>query len=57
MIRQEGLAAAEQIETAEQACTRRAKNGSAPQHYTPTPPLPPEELNTADIDHFNPYRK
>ncbi len=57
VIRKEGLAAAEQIETAEQACTRRAKNGSAPKHYTPTPPLPPEELNTADIDHFNPYRK
>ena len=56
VTRKEGLAAAEHVETLEQALQRRASGGGIPEHYIPVKPLPPEALQGEDVERFNPYK-
>lgn len=56
VTRKEGLAAAELVETVDQALARRASGGAKPAHYIPVKPLPPEALHSEDVERFNPYR-
>ncbi|NKB38540.1 MAG: Fe-S protein [Gammaproteobacteria bacterium] len=56
VTRKEGLAAAEHVETLEQALQRRASGGAKPEHYIPIKPLPPEQLQNEDVERFNPYK-
>ncbi len=56
VVRKEGLTAAEQVETVDEALVRRTKGEAKPLHYIPTQPLPPEQLKTTDVERFNPYR-
>ena len=56
VTRKEGLAAARHVETVKQALARRAKGEPKPLHYVPTRPLPPEQIETTDVERFNPYK-
>ncbi len=56
VARKEGLAAAELVETVPEALARRNRGEAKPLHYIPTPPLAPEELETSDVERFNPYK-
>ncbi len=56
VTRKEGLAAADHVETVAQALKRRAEGGAIPAQYIPVKPLPPEELETENVERFNPYK-
>jgi reductive dehalogenase len=55
--RKEALAAAQLLETPDEARVRVKAGGAKPLHYIPTPPIPESELSTTDNSMFNPYKK
>ena len=55
--RKEAIAAASLLETPTEALARVKAGGPMPRHYVPTPPLPENQMSTAETDSFDPYKK
>jgi len=55
--RKDAIAAAALLETPAEALARVQAGGARPQHYVPTPPIPPSELPQSDNILFDPYKK
>ena len=53
--RKDGIAAAVNVETVEQALARKARGGPVPEHYIPTPPMDTSAEQREDVTGFNPY--
>ncbi len=53
--RKDGIAAAVNVETVEQALARKAGGGPVPEHYIPTPPMDTSAEQREDVTGFNPY--